>query len=53
MTDDKEETFERKKKRYKAVYRKEVPYRKIKGKENTLLQEPSGFRKKRVRKKKK
>jgi hypothetical protein len=29
---DKQEMFERKKKRYKAVYRKEVPYRKIKGK---------------------
>lgn len=31
MSEEKQERFERKKKRYKVVYRREVPYRKIKG----------------------
>jgi hypothetical protein len=35
MTDDKQEIFERKKKRYRTVYRKEVPYRKIKGRKKS------------------
>jgi hypothetical protein len=29
---DRQEHFERKKKRYKAVYKKDVPYRKVRGK---------------------
>jgi hypothetical protein len=32
MPEDKQQFFERKKKRYRAVYKREVPYRKIKGK---------------------
>jgi hypothetical protein len=32
MMADKQESFERKKKRYKTVYKKDVPYRKWKGK---------------------
>jgi hypothetical protein len=28
----KQESFERKKKRYRAVYKREVPFRKVKGK---------------------
>lgn len=31
MPDEKQERFERKKKRYRTVYKREVPYRKIKG----------------------
>ena len=32
MSEEKQKHFERKKKRYKAVYKRETPYRKIKGK---------------------
>ena len=32
---DKQESFERKKKKYKAVYRKSVPYRKVRGMKDT------------------
>jgi hypothetical protein len=49
MTDDKQQSFERKKKKYRAVYRKEIPYREIKGR--TLTHEPSSHKKKRKRKK--
>jgi hypothetical protein len=31
MQEEKQELFERKKKKYRAVYKREVPYRKIKG----------------------
>jgi hypothetical protein len=31
MTEEKQQNFERKKKQYRAVYRKAVPYRKVKG----------------------
>ncbi len=31
MPEEKQEHFERRKKRYRAVYKREVPHRKIKG----------------------
>lgn len=46
---DKQEAFERKKKKYRAVYRKEIPYRNIKGK-TLSSHENSGSRKKRRKK---
>ncbi len=34
MPEDRQEFFERKKKRYKAIYKKAVPYRKVRGKKD-------------------
>ena len=31
MSDDRQSHFERKKKRYKTIYKREVPYRRIRG----------------------
>ena len=48
MAED-QQAFERKKKKYRAVYRKEIPYREIKGR--TLTHEPSSHKKRGKKKK--
>jgi hypothetical protein len=47
MSGDKQKFFERKKKRYKTVYKREVPFRKIKG----IPSQQSGSKRKRKKRK--
>ena len=35
MTEEKQKAFESKKKQYRAVYKKAVPYRKVKGRKDS------------------